>query len=364
MNKAVSIVITLMIILSIGMVILSASSSNSNNSLNTIYYHNSQEIYGKYNHTYYYIQFLKNNTVNEYSNTPFNIYSGNQPMDRLYFVLNNYTFSGNLQLLKKYINTSTESLYTTFNWSGKYWSSNNATEDVYLNQQMPMYMSFIGISSIEIYGTFSAVYENGTFSLYNTQLYNNKTFGYSSYPINVLFSPIQEQFTFLNKGNTSFSNNVIYYNIGSSYNQIGNLYPVTFQSNTSFSLYIDNLTFSNVKNITVYLGNGTYGFNYTVGSNSYRYTGIISIYGKGLIYNISGFHFQPIYNFYIFIVIILSTLLLIGRYTKGFMISYVVSGILFIFVGYSLGIEYFTKDLIVYVIVTLGAIFTYKVVMK
>ena len=142
------------------------------------------------------------------------------------------------------------------------------------------------------------------------------------------------------------------------------IYANTFSAsgNVSFSLNIDNQSFTNVHSVLLELPDGIYAYNFTIGNKTSQ--GILYVNNKDTNTILAISTYSNNYVLYLYLGIVFLSLSLIGKYTRGFVVSYTLSGLLFVFIGYKEHIEFFTQNLIILIITFLALLFTYKVVME
>ncbi len=142
------------------------------------------------------------------------------------------------------------------------------------------------------------------------------------------------------------------------------IYANTFAAsgNVSFSLNIDNQSFINVHSVLLELPAGIYAYNFTI--NNKTSTGILYVNNQDTNTILAISLYSNNYVLYLYLGIVFLSLALIGKYTRGFVVSYTLSGLLFVFIGYKEHIEFFTQNLIILIITFLALLFTYKVVME
>lgn len=209
-----------------------------------------------------------------------------------------------------------------------------------------------------------------SFNLTFTNQYYNLNDSLTSLNGSITYSPTAISY---NSNNTEYSIStsspktyITNYSISYYYSNIGIssvIYSNVFTSNNNtFSLFINNEQFINVKSVVILLPNGVYAYNYSIGNKSSQ--GLLYVNGKDTdtVLSITSFSNATILFLYLGIVFI--SLILIGKYTRGFVITYSLSGILFLFIGYKEQIEFFNQDLILIIITFLALLFTYKVVIE
>lgn len=165
--------------------------------------------------------------------------------------------------------------------------------------------------------------------------------------------------------NATYNNYITYYSISYYVSQFDTSSPVYANyftaNNLTFSLYINGETFKDVSSALVELPNGIYPYNYTIGN--YTGNGFLTVNGKSVNIILAQHFYTNNYVLYLYLIIVFVSLILISKYTKGFIISYSLSGLLFLFIGYKENIEFFTPNLVILIITFLAILFTYKVVM-
>ena len=110
------------------------------------------------------------------------------------------------------------------------------------------------------------------------------------------------------------------------------------------------------------LPDGIYAYNFTIGNKTSQ--GILYVNNKDTNTILAISTYSNNYVLYLYLGIVFLSLALIGRFTRGFVVSYTLSGLLFVFIGYKEHIEFFTQNLIILIITFLALLFTYKVVME
>lgn len=143
-------------------------------------------------------------------------------------------------------------------------------------------------------------------------------------------------------------------------------YSVDFYSpnGTRFNLTINNQEYYNVNNMSVVLKNGSYEYSISMGKTNY--TNTIYVFGANQTINVLVYSFisYQALELFTFIAIVIGLMIVIMRYTDGSMIYLGTSGMLFIFMGYHLGIPYFNTNLILLVVMVIIGLFSYKLVME
>lgn len=214
---------------------------------------------------------------------------------------------------------------------------------------------------------------------YTAQLLPNYIFKYSNgIPINPVFTNATAYL--LNLSVVQSSINFVLPYVSSSGNYNYKLVPITFQASYSinsyynvnfytpnhkvFNLTINNKVYKDVSNLIVPLKNGSY--SYTVQSGNSIYNNTIYINGNNLTINVLVFTYLSSQTIQLiaFLSIVIGLMIVIMRYTDGSLIYLGASGILFTFIGYSLGVPYFNTSLLLLFVFVIVGLFSYKMVME
>lgn len=217
---------------------------------------------------------------------------------------------------------------------------------------------------IESDNTFANEYYQQNLSFTPTDyLFNINNDTISPSPLGIDFGPTTYH-TNPNLVNQTFIFNYYIYN-GSSFRNV--YYLNITDSGQSFSIQINGITYPFATSQSILLKNGTYNYSYALNTNnvSYNRHGIIVINGKNVALNLA-FGLLPLFNIqnYLYVFLILLSMLIFSRFLRGFLIGYSVVGILFLYIGFKAGLQYFDIDTIIYVVLLLAAIITYKLVLE
>lgn len=133
-----------------------------------------------------------------------------------------------------------------------------------------------------------------------------------------------------------------------------------------FSINISGINYPFTKSLILLLPNGTYNYSYTLNTNTLHYIkGIVVISGKNVNLNLT-YGYLPSINIqnYLYIFLVMLFMLIFARFIRGYLIGYSVIGSFFLYIGYMAGLQYFTIDTIIYIVLLLAGIITYKLVME
>ncbi len=207
-------------------------------------------------------------------------------------------------------------------------------------------------------------------SAYNTLNSSASSVVLAPLPVTMLFNPIENYFAYAQNVSQSLQKTSTFFQ--TSYKVFTNIpigakaYYVTFIDNQSFTLKFENQTYSSENDkLTLLMFDGSYNYSFSTNGVNYTKANIV-ISGFNLTVNliyVTGL-FSGIYAFYVYIGVMLLGMGMILTGTKGFFTSYVLSGLIFMFIGYKLDIEYFNLTLIVSIITIIAGIIAYKFVLE
>ena len=222
------------------------------------------------------------------------------------------------------------------------------------------HITFAALCGYYAYASFNLSFTN-QYYYQNALKSTNNTFTYN--PAEITYNSNNTAYVY-NSSIPSYESfyDVSYYYSNSTISQP--IYANTFAAsgNVSFSLNIDNQSFINVHSVLLELPEGIYAYNFTI--NNKTSTGILYVNNQDTNTILAISLYSNNYVLYLYLGIVFLSLALIGRYTRGFVVSYTLSGLLFVFIGYKEHIEFFTQNLIILIITFLALLFTYKVVME
>jgi hypothetical protein len=223
------------------------------------------------------------------------------------------------------------------------------------------------------YGVYNLICGYTTYAKFNltfTNLYYNANYQLTSFNDSITYLPNSIQYnsnSTLYNYNSQIQSYVSSYNITyfiSSFSSTNAKYEINFsaKNNAIFSLNISNLKYINVKTAILFLPDGVYTYNYTI--NNITNSNILYVDNANVSVVLQVSQYSNNYVLYLYLIITFTGLALVGKYTRGFIISYSLSGLLFLFIGYKEQIEFFTQNTIILIITFLAILFTYKVVME
>ena len=268
----------------------------------------------------------------------------------------NYNNASNVYNKTEYVAVFVKGdIYTNANVSG-------LTPVINYDEYLPFALNNNG--KIEPDNTFANDYYQQNLSLTPTDyLFNVNNDTISPSPIGIDFAPSTFH-TNQNLENQTFIFDYYIYN-GSSFNKA--YYLNITDSGQSFSIQINGITYPFATSQSLLLENGTYNYSYSLNTNNitYNHRGVIVIDGKNVALNLA-FGQLPLFSIqnYLYIFLILLSMLLFGRFLRGYLIGYSVIGIMFLYIGYKAGLQYFGIDTIIYIVLLLAGIITYKLVLE
>lgn len=254
----------------------------------------------------------------------------------------------------------------------------NNTNEVAVYMKGYLYIPNVGYNPINQYLPFT---------LSNTASPNvNNTFEAGKWHINVTFtptsniyntssliiSPSNQTIVFLPSAQQGATNNstqymTFYYTGTNSYAPTPLQYyflNITDNGN-DFEINIDNAHYPSETRTTLILANGTYNYSFEPAGSSHYSNGVIIISGKNVNLDLA-YSYLPTANIqnYLYIALVMLFMLIFARFIRGYLIGYTVIGSFFLYIGYMSGLQYFTIDTIIYIVLLLAGIITFKLVME
>ena len=222
-------------------------------------------------------------------------------------------------------------------------------------------VSFVDECGYTAYAKFNLTFTNLYYNAKNQLVSLNNSITYL--PNSIQYNSNSTLYNYDNKIPSYVSSfNITYYI--SSFSSTNTKYEITFtaKNNANFTLNVSNSKYINVKSAILFLPDGVYTYNYTI--NNITNSNILYVDNANVSVVLQVSQYSNNYVLYLYLIITFTGLALVGKYTRGFIISYSLSGLLFLFIGYKEQIEFFTQNTIILIITFLAILFTYKVVME
>jgi len=220
---------------------------------------------------------------------------------------------------------------------------------------------------------------SGASRLFNTKLtisttnlvYNQSTSEYMQSPYSIVYTPISYLYNsndFANGSNYNVPTYVFegYYNNNVPFST--STYIVQFNYSVPFNLEIDNISITAVSNeYRLALPNGTYTYALWTTNKSNATIGSVTVYGKNVFVNVSNIitlNYTELVQLGLYTISMTALLFYIIRISRGSLIPFSLTSILYVYVGYIYNIKFFDINMIMYLLTFVVGLFVYNLILK
>ena len=242
----------------------------------------------------------------------------------------------------------------------------SASEPV--NEYLPFSLSNTGTATINNNTIVNNTLNGGIWKINITftptsNIYNTKTLAISPSNNTIIFLPSAQQGV---TDNSTQYMTFYYTGINSYAPSPSEYYLLNITDNgNDFAINIDKTHYPFENHLTIILANGTYNYSFETAGSSHYSNGVIIISGKNVNLDLA-YSYLPTANIqnYLYIALVMLFMLIFARFIRGYLIGYTVIGSFFLYIGYMSGLQYFTIDTIIYIVLLLAGIITFKLVME
>jgi hypothetical protein len=190
-------------------------------------------------------------------------------------------------------------------------------------------------------------------------------------PYNIVYTPISYTYNSNDFANGTYYN-VPTYVFEGYYNHNVPLststYIVQFNYSVPFNLEIDNISLTSVSNeYRLALPNGTYTYVLWTTNKSNATVGSVTVYGKNVFVNISNIitlNYTELVQLGLYTISMTALLFYIIRISRGSLIPFSLTSILYVYVGYIYNIKFFDINMIMYLFTFVVGLFVYNLILK